>query len=133
MKKIKELIYFIMKLIKIRVSPDFVPNRSNLAQSFFFFSYTVHIYNTSKEVIQLLSRYWRITDGNGNSEEIYGPGVIGKMPVLKPKESFDYTSFCSLVTPLGFMEGYYRMQDSKGIEFDVPVETFQLTASEFLN
>ena len=83
--------------------------------------------------MQLLSRYWRITDGEGRVEDIHGPGVIGKTPILKPEEPFEYTSFCPLPTPLGFMEGSYRMLDESGKEFDVPIERFQLVAPQVLN
>lgn len=30
---------------------------------------------------QLDSRYWKITNANGNVEEVRGPGVVGKKPV----------------------------------------------------
>ena len=45
----------------------------------------------------------------GRRQEVRGPGVVGKQPVLKPGESFEYTSGVPLPTPSGFMTGSYGM------------------------
>ena len=119
--------------IEILTSPDYLPDRSDPIKSYYFFSYQIKIANRSEETIQLLSRYWHIVDGQGRAEDIYGPGVVGKTPILKPNDLFEYTSFCPLPTPLGFMEGSYRMLDESGKEFDVPIERFQLVAPQVLN
>ena len=121
------------KTIEIIASPAYLPERSDPIRSYYFFSYQIHIINRSKEKVQLLSRYWRITDGEGRVEDIHGPGVIGKTPTLKPEEQFKYTSFCPLPTPLGFMEGSYRMKNSSGKEFDAIIDRFQLVAHQALN
>jgi ApaG protein len=81
----------------------------------------------------LISRHWHITDGTGISEDIYGPGVIGKKPTIEPNTFFEYTSFCPLRTPVGFMEGSYRMLNKDGEEFDLKINKFRLLASQFLN
>ena len=119
--------------IEILATPDYLPERSDPIKSYYFFSYQIKIVNRSVETIQLLSRYWHIVDGQGRAEDIYGPGVVGKTPILKPNDLFEYTSFCPLPTPLGFMEGSYRMLDESGKEFDVPIERFQLVAPQVLN
>ena len=119
--------------IEILTRPDYLPDRSDPIKSYYFFSYQIKIANRSEETIQLLSRYWHIVDGQGRAEDIYGPGVVGKTPILKPNDLFEYTSFCPLPTPLGFMEGSYRMLDESGKEFDVPIERFQLVAPQVLN
>jgi len=119
--------------IEIFTHPDYLPERSDPIKSYFFFSYQIKIVNRSVETIQLLSRYWHIVDGQGRAEDIYGPGVVGKTPILKPNDLFEYTSFCPLPTPLGFMEGSYRMLDESGKEFDVLIERFQLVAPQVLN
>ena len=119
--------------IEILTRPDYLPDRSDPIKSYYFFSYQIKIVNWSVETIQLLSRYWHIVDGQGRAEDIYGPGVVGKTPILKPNDIFEYTSFCPLPTPLGFMEGSYRMLDESGKEFDVPIERFQLVAPQVLN
>jgi len=120
-------------LIKIQTLPEYLPNRSNPARSYYFFSYQIKITNKSKEKVRLLSRYWHITDGQGQSEDIHGPGVVGKTPLIVPGYSFQYTSFCPLPTPVGFMEGSYRMVSESGLEFDVKITPFKLMASDFLN
>ena len=119
--------------IEILASPDYLPERSDPIKSYYFFSYQIKIVNRSVETVQLISRYWHIVDGQGRVEDIYGPGVVGKTPILKPNDLFEYTSFCPLPTPLGFMEGSYRMLDESGKEFDVPIERFQLVAPQVLN
>ena len=119
--------------IEILTRPDYLPDRSDPIKSYYFFSYQIKIVNRSVETIQLLSRYWHIVDGQGRAEDIYGPGVVGKTPILKPNDLFEYTSFCPLPTPLGFMEGSYRMLDESGKEFDAPIERFQLVAPQVLN
>ena len=119
--------------IEILTRPDYLPDRSDPIKSYYFFSYQIKIVNRSVETVQLISRYWHIVDGQGRAEDIYGPGVVGKTPILKPNDLFEYTSFCPLPTPLGFMEGSYRMLDESGKEFDVPIERFQLVAPQVLN
>ena len=119
--------------IEIFTYPDYLPERSDPIKCYFFFSYQIKIVNRSVETIQLLSRYWHIVDGQGRAEDIHGPGVVGKTPILKPNDLFEYTSFCPLPTPLGFMEGSYRMLDESGKEFDVLIERFQLVAPQVLN
>ena len=97
--------------IKIDIISKYIPERSSPAKSyyFFFFSYHVTIKNQGDLSTQLISRYWHITDGNGNTEDIHGPGVVGKQPHLHSGESFEYTSFCPLRTPFGTMEGSFQM------------------------
>ena len=119
--------------IKITIATNYVSDRSSPIQSYFLFSYSVHIENSSNDTIQLISRYWNITDSSGLSEDIYGPGVVGKKPTLSPKDTFSYSSFCPLRTPMGSMRGSYRMVDKHGVEFDVEIRPFRFIASQVLN
>jgi ApaG protein len=119
--------------IEITVKTQYVPDRSDPVRSYYFFAYHITITNKGDQDAQLLSRYWHITDGQGNSEDVHGPGVIGKQPHLKPGESFQYTSYCPLPTPMGFMEGNYQMVDKNGNEFDAPIASFRLVAPQVLN
>ncbi len=112
--------------IQVTVLPQFVPERSNADEGEFFWTYTVEIANMSEEIVQLTSRYWRITDGNGRTEEVRGPGVVGDQPVLKPGESFRYTSGCGLRTASGIMVGYYRMVTQQGGAFNIEIPAFSL-------
>ena len=119
--------------VKITVKPNYVPERSNPVRSYYFFSYHITILNRGDKQVQLLSRYWHITDGQGNTEDVHGPGVIGEQPKLLPGENFEYTSFCPLPTPMGFMEGSFQMIDDSGNEFDAIIKPFRLVAPQVLN
>ena len=119
--------------IKIQTHPEFLPERSQPHKSYYFFSYKIKIINNSEIGVRLLSRYWHIKDGKGQTEDIHGPGVVGKTPSIKPKDVFEYTSFCPLQTPIGFMEGSYRMISENGKQFDVDIPRFKLIAPQFLN
>ena len=119
--------------IKIQAHPEFLPERSQPDKSYYFFSYNIKIINNSEIGVKLLSRYWHIKDGKGQTEDVHGPGVVGKTPSIKPKGVFEYTSFCPLQTPIGFMEGSYRMISEKGKQFDVAIPRFKLIAPQFLN
>ena len=76
--------------------------------------------------MQLRSRHWRITDAEGRTEEVRGPGVVGKKPVLTPGTTFPYTSGCPLETPSGIMVGSYQMTTEKGELFNVAIPAFSL-------
>ena len=119
--------------IEITVKPNYVSERSNPVRSYYFFSYHITILNRGGNQVELLSRYWHITDGQGNTEDIHGPGVVGEQPKLFPGEYFEYTSFCPLPTPMGFMEGSFRMIDDNGNEFDAIIKPFRLVAPQVLN
>ena len=119
--------------VEITVKPNYVPERSNPVRSYYFFSYHITMLNRGDKQVQLLSRYWHITDGQGNTEDVHGPGVIGEQPKLLPGEIFEYTSFCPLPTPMGFMEGSFRMIDDTGNEFDAIIKPFRLVAPQVLN
>ena len=119
--------------IKIQAHPEFLLERSQPDKSYYFFSYNIKIINNSEIGVKLLSRYWHIKDGKGQTEDVHGPGVVGKTPSIKPKGVFEYTSFCPLQTPIGFMEGSYRMISENGKQFDVDIPRFKLIAPQFLN
>ena len=76
--------------------------------------------------MQLLSRHWMITNARGELTEVKGPGVVGEQPVLKPGESFEYTSGAPLDTPSGMMGGAYQMECESGERFDIEIPTFSL-------
>ena len=113
--------------IKIDIISKYIPERSSPAKSYYFFSYHVTIKNQGDLSTQLISRYWHITDGNGNTEDIHGPGVVGKQPHLHSGESFEYTSFCPLPTEFGVMYGHFEMIDEHGKKFNAKISPFRLT------
>lgn len=112
--------------IRIRVEPQYLEDQSSPEEDRYFWAYTIQIANESTHTVQLRSRYWRITDAAGRTEEVRGPGVVGKTPVLSPGASFTYTSGCPLATPSGIMVGSYRMTDETGHAFDVAIPPFSL-------
>ena len=95
--------------IRVRVTPQYLEEESSPDEGHFFWAYTIEITNEGSETVQLRSRHWRITDADGRTEEVRGPGVVGETPVLEPGASFRYTSGCPLATPSGIMVGSYQM------------------------
>ncbi|MEX0809082.1 MAG: Co2+/Mg2+ efflux protein ApaG [Dongiaceae bacterium] len=112
--------------IEITVRPIYLEDQSSPDESHFVWAYHVRIENKGAETVQLRSRYWRITDALGRVQEVRGAGVVGEQPVLKPGESFEYTSGTPLPTPSGFMVGTYQMETGEGERFDVAVPAFSL-------
>jgi ApaG protein len=112
--------------IRIRVTPQFLEEESEPDEDRFFWAYTIDIINEGAETVQLRSRHWRITDAAGRTEEVRGPGVVGKTPVLSPGTSFRYTSGCPLPTPSGIMVGSYQMTTEAGELFNVDIPAFSL-------
>ena len=119
--------------VKIKAISRFIKDRSSPENSIFLFSYDVEIKNNSDYEVQLLSRYWHIQDGDGNIEEIRGPGVIGLQPVIKSGENFEYSSFCPLKTPFGMMSGAYQMKMNSEETFEATIPAFSLSATDYVN
>ena len=114
--------------IEVSVVPRYLAERSAPERGNWFWAYTVSIINRSPEAVQLLARYWRITDANGRVEEVRGTGVIGQQPEIAPGETYEYTSGCPLPTSSGFMVGHYRMISESGLRFEVEIPAFSLDA-----
>jgi ApaG protein len=111
----------------VRVQSRYVPQQSQPEQGKWFFVYTVRISNEGERSVQLVSRHWIITDGHGHIEEVRGPGVVGAQPVLRTGQTFEYSSFCPLPTPVGSMQGTYRMVQEDGDQFDAEIAAFGLS------
>jgi ApaG protein len=112
--------------IKIAVEPNFLDDQSEPEESRYLWSYRVTIENKSEITVQLLSRYWRITDARGRIREVRGEGVIGEQPVIAPGRAYEYTSGAPLETASGFMTGTYHMRASTGESFEVGIPMFAL-------
>ena len=112
--------------ITVRVSVSFLPEQSQPSGGRWFWAYHVRIENGGPRTIQLLSRYWLISDGRGARNEVRGDGVVGEQPVIRPGESYDYVSGCPLHTPTGAMQGSYRVLAEDGEAFDVAIPRFSL-------
>src|ERR1700723_836274 len=108
------------------VEPTYLETRSWPATSQYFWAYRVIIENQGRETVHLLSRHWMISNARGELTEVKGPGVVGEQPVLKPGESFEYTSGAPLDTPSGMMGGAYQMESESGERFDIEIPTFSL-------
>ncbi|MBX3598758.1 MAG: Co2+/Mg2+ efflux protein ApaG [Rhizobiaceae bacterium] len=112
--------------IEVEVEPFYLEERSDPELRRYVWGYRVTIDNQSDELVQLLSRYWHITDGLGRVEEVRGAGVVGEKPELNPGDSYQYTSGCPLSTPSGIMVGKYTMRSRTGELFDVVIPAFSL-------
>jgi ApaG protein len=110
----------------VEVEPQFLPEQSAPAQGLYSFAYTITITNTGEVPAQLISRHWIIANAAGETEEVKGLGVVGHQPLLKPGESFQYTSGCRLRTSSGTMQGSYFCVAEDGERFDVEIAPFVL-------
>ena len=114
--------------ILVEVLPRFLPDQSSAEQGVFAFAYTVTLTNTGEVPAQLISRSWNVNDANGHTEKVRGLGVIGQQPLLRPGETFEYTSGTRLRTPTGTMHGSYFFVAEDGERFDVDIPMFVLDA-----
>jgi len=112
--------------IRVTVMPVYIDERSSPEQGKYFWAYRVVIFNNGDSTVQVVSRHWVITDANGRKEEVRGRGVVGEQPILRPGDSFEYTSGCPLTTPSGFMQGKYTVVDEAGEQFDIAIPLFPL-------
>jgi len=119
--------------IRVQVSSQFLPDRSSPKEQQYVFAYHITITNVGTDTAQLISRHWIITNADGETEDVQGPGVVGEQPLLKPGEHFAYTSFCPLKTNVGTMHGSYTMVTPDGEAFQVKIAPFTLAVPYALN
>ncbi|MFT5610254.1 MAG: ApaG protein [Polaribacter sp.] len=119
--------------INITTVTGFVEQQSDVDNNRFVFAYTITIENVSDEPLQLVSRHWVIQDANRKVEEVYGDGVVGEQPIIKPGEKYSYSSGAVLETEMGTMEGRYFMLSEKDDEFEVNIPKFVLTVPRILH
>jgi len=119
--------------IRVRVKSEYIAEKSSPSNNYYFFSYHVRIDNEGAITTQLVSREWIITDSEGRIQQVSGSGVVGQQPTLGPGETFEYTSFCPLNTPVGSMHGSYRMLTLEGEEFDAEIQPFTLAVPTAVN
>ncbi|TDF38159.1 Co2+/Mg2+ efflux protein ApaG [Alteromonadaceae bacterium M269] len=112
--------------VLITVETEYLPENTSSKEDKYAFAYCVSITNNGSSSIQLLSRYWLITDANGHKSEVYGDGVVGEQPHIKPGQKYRYVSGAMIDTPVGTMEGYYEMKNIDGSIFKSPIEVFSL-------
>ena len=119
--------------IRIHVATQYVDDQSEPDIDRYVFAYTITIENRSELPAQLLSRHWVITDANGKVQEVSGDGVVGQQPKLSPGETYRYSSGAVLETPVGAMQGRYRMQTGNGVDFYAPIPPFTLAVPGMLH
>lgn len=112
--------------IKVTVEPFFLDDQSNPRENHYVWAYRVRIANLGGRTVQVRSRFWHITDALGRVQEVSGAGVVGEQPVLRPGESFEYTSGTPLPTPSGIMKGQYELETEDGERFRVTIPAFSL-------
>jgi ApaG protein len=111
---------------QVEVVPRYLPDQSAPAEGAWSFAYTITITNTGEVPAQLIARHWIITNELGQIEEVKGLGVVGQQPLLRPGESFEYTSGCRLRTPSGTMQGSYFCVAEDGERFEAEIPLFVL-------
>ena len=119
--------------IRIHVATQYVDDQSEPAIDRYVFAYTITIENLCRVPARLMSRHWIITDANGKVQEVSGDGVVGEQPRLKPGETYRYSSGAVLETPVGAMQGSYRMKADGGTDFDAPIPPFTLAVPGMLH
>ena len=119
--------------IKVAARTTFIPEQSDVNSGRYVFAYTITIRNAGRVAAQLISRHWIITDSNNQVQEVRGKGVVGEQPVLRPNESFEYTSGTAIATPVGTMRGSYQMRGEDGVEFDATIPEFTLSMPRVLH
>lgn len=117
----------------ISVQTQFIPDQSSKTDSEFVFSYTITITNNTAKAFQVLSRYWLITDADGETTTVEGSGIVGEQPHIIPGTSYTYTSGCLLKTPLGTMQGYYQVVDDNQETSLIDIPVFQLALPNIIH
>jgi ApaG protein len=110
-----------------------LPEQSDPATGQHAFAYTVTIVNSGDVTAQLIARHWIITDANGRVEEVRGLAVVGHQPVLKPGETFEYTSWTRLMAPQGTMRGTFFCMTEDAHPFEAPIGEFGLALASSLH
>ena len=119
--------------VVVTVHTTYLPEQSDEALDSYVFAYTVMLANTGTVSAQLISRHWIIADGGGGIQEVRGLGVVGEQPLLKPGDSFEYTSGTAISTPVGSMKGSYQMVAEDGLRFDATIPEFILSVPRVLH
>lgn len=119
--------------IDIEVESHYIEEQSIPEEDRYVFAYTITIRNNGSEPAKLLTRHWLITDGDGNTQEVNGEGVVGEQPHIGPGDYFRYTSGTVLDTPVGTMEGSYQMLADDGEQFEAPIPIFTLSLPHTLH
>jgi ApaG protein len=119
--------------VAVSSQTQYVAEQSDEESGRFVFAYTMTIRNKGSLPAQLVSRHWIITDARNHVQEVRGLGVVGAQPLIKPGESFEYTSGTAISTPVGTMKGSYQMVAEDGTHFDAQIPEFTLSVPRVLH
>ena len=119
--------------VSVGTTTQYLADQSDESADRYVFSYTITIRNAGNASAQLISRHWIITDSRGQVQEVRGLGVVGAQPMLRPGETFEYTSGTSIATPVGTMRGTYQMVGEDGARFDAAIPEFTLSVPRVLH
>lgn len=112
--------------VRVDVKARYIADHSEPAENKFVFAYDITVRNQGDSSVQLLTRHWIITDGDGKTQEVRGEGVVGEQPVIPAGTEFSYTSGTLLATEVGTMHGSFGMQAEDGTQFEAPIAPFTL-------
>lgn len=113
--------------LKITVIPEIIKDRTSPENKIFSFQYTVNIENLSKNNVQLINRHWKIFSANRQTADVKGEGVVGLQPLVEPLQAFQYSSWATIDTEAGYMEGSYTFKNiNTGEFFDAEIPRFDL-------
>jgi ApaG protein len=119
--------------IRVASQCRYLGDQSNPQAGLYAFAYTITITNTGAVPSQLISRHWVIEDSNGRMQKVDGLGVVGHQPLLRPGQSFEYSSGSQLETPSGRMHGTYFFDAEDGTRFEAPIPAFDLSMPRTLH
>ena len=119
--------------VTVTAATRYLEDQSDEAAGRYVFAYTITLRNAGRISARLISRHWIITDAQGLVQEVRGLGVVGSQPMLRPGESFEYTSGASIATPVGTMRGSYQMVAEDGARFEAPIPQFTLSIPRVLH
>jgi ApaG protein len=119
--------------IQVTARVKYLAEQSDEPENRFVFAYTITVSNEGTQAVKLLARHWVITDSNSHLQTVNGKGVVGEQPVIKPGQSFEYTSGTVLETQVGTMSGNYQMALEDGTEFTLPIPQFVLSVPRVLH
>jgi ApaG protein len=119
--------------VAVSAATRYLPEESDESAGRYVFAYTITLRNTGTVAAQLVSRHWIITDAQGLVQEVRGLGVVGAQPILRPGQTYEYSSGTSIATPVGTMRGSYQMVAGDGAEFDAQIPEFTLSMPRVLH
>jgi ApaG protein len=119
--------------VAVTAHSTYLPDQSDEEEDRYVFAYTIRITNNGDVPAQLVSRHWIITDADNQVQEVRGMGVVGEQPVLKPGDTFEYSSGSSIPTAVGTMRGTYQLVAEDGTRFEAPIPEFTLSVPRILH